>query len=65
MKKADPNLRFEGMQFLVMQSAVKLVEPSVAYAFYENSRHSRQCLMDATLQREMPGHAPTYSGHGN
>jgi hypothetical protein len=46
MKKADPDLRFEGMQFLVMQSAVKLVEPQVAYAFYENSRHSRHFLMD-------------------
>ncbi len=46
MKKADPHLRFQGMQFLVMQSAVKLVEPSVAYAFYEDSRHSRHFLMD-------------------
>ena len=46
MKKADPNLRFAGMQFLVMQSAVKLVEPQVAYAFYEDSRHSRHFLMD-------------------
>jgi hypothetical protein len=46
MKKVDPNLRFAGMQFLVMQSAVKLVEPNVAYAFYENSRHSRHFLMD-------------------
>ena len=46
MKKADPNLRFSGMQFLVMQSAVKLVEPQVAFAFYEDSRHSRHFLMD-------------------
>jgi hypothetical protein len=43
---AAPNLRSEGMQFLVMQSAVKRVEPRVAYAFYQDSRHSRHFLMD-------------------
>ena len=46
MKKADPDLKFAGGQFLVMQRAVQLADPLTAASFYEDPSHSKHFIAD-------------------
>ena len=46
MKKADPDLKFSGGQFLLMQRAVQLVDPQTSQAFYIDPKHSKYFIGD-------------------
>ena len=67
MKKADPDLKFSGGQFLLMQRAVQLADPLTAASFYEDPSHSKhfiaRILVVWNTQCKQPGQSLAGAAH--